>query len=53
MPFNYNLLRLSMFLWYKFCKQMCVTQMSPLIQSHPNDGIIYYEFLMEYVWNSA
>ena len=36
------------FLWYKFCKQM-----SHFIQIHPNDGIIYCAFLIEYVWNSA
>ena len=40
-----------MFLWHKFCKQMCVTQMPPLIQSHLNDGVIYCAFLIEYVWN--
>ena len=39
-------------LWHKFCKQMCVKQMSPFIQIHPNDGVIY-AFLIEYVWNSA
>ena len=33
---------------------MCVTQISPLIQSHPNNGIIYVcAFLLEYVRNSA
>ena len=35
------------FLWHKFCKQMCVRQMSPFIQIHPNDGIIYCAFLIE------
>ena len=28
---------------------MCITQMSPLIQSHLNDGIIYiYAFLLDW-----
>ena len=40
-------------LWYKFCKQMCVEQMLPFIQIHPDDGIIYCAFLLEYAWNSA
>ena len=35
------------FLWHKFCKQMCVRQMSPFIQIHPNDDIIYCAFLIE------
>ena len=35
------------FLWHKFCKQMCVRQMQPFIQIHPNDGIIYCTFLIE------
>ena len=28
---------------------MCVTQMPPLIQSHPNDDIIYCAFLIVYI----
>ena len=35
--------------WDKFCKQMCVKQMSPLIQIHLNDAIIYCAFLIEYL----
>ena len=37
------------FLWHKFCKQMCVKQMSPFIQIQANEGIIYCAFLIEYV----
>ena len=40
--------------FYVFCGISFVNRCAlPLIQSHPNDGIIYCAFLIEYVWNSA
>ena len=39
--------------FYVFVAYMCITHVPPLIQSHPNDDIIYCAFLIEYVWNSV